>query len=106
MVTCVGMRSLVLCLLPMVAMAQKSVVPDPLLLLRQSADVLSEHRAYRRESITTTEISGMARAGGPTRMEVPVSIALRRPGRLRLQSGPEGARMTMVSDGSHSWIYF
>ncbi len=90
------MRLLVLCLLPLAAMAQ-----DPALLLRQSADVLSEHRSYRSETITTTEITGSL----TQRSEVPVSTALRRPDRLWIQSGPAGARMTMVSDGSRSWIY-
>ena len=99
------MRGLTLCLMPIVAMAQHSVFPDPALLIRQSVDVLSEHRSYRRESITTTEIKGsLAQDGRMSRTEVPVSIALRRPDRMRIQSGPEGARMTTVSDGSHSWM--
>jgi thiol-disulfide isomerase/thioredoxin len=86
-------------------MAQKPAAPDPSLLFRQSADVLSEHRSLRRESITTTEINGSLAQRGFGRSEVPVSIALRRPDRLRVQSGPEGARMVMVSDGSRSWMY-
>jgi thiol-disulfide isomerase/thioredoxin len=86
-------------------MAQKPATPDPLLLIRQSADVLSDHRSYRRESITTTDIHGSLAPNGVGRSEVQVSVALRRPDRLRIQSGPEGARMTMVSDGSHSWMY-
>lgn len=99
------MRGLLLCLLPLAAVAQKPAPPDPSLLLAQSADALSEHRSYRRESITTTEINGSLAQHGVSRSNVPVSVALRRPDRLRIQSGPAGAHMMMVSDGSHSWIY-
>ncbi len=93
------MQFRIMCLLPIAALAQ-----DPSLLLRQAADPLSEHRSYRRESITTTKITG-SRIHGVSRTEVPVSIALRRPNRLRIESGTQKGRMITVSDGSHSWMY-
>jgi outer membrane lipoprotein-sorting protein len=97
----VTMRLFVL-LIPAVLLAQQ---PDPAELLKESAAAIKQYKSYQIDSTVTVEMHG-----GPIKekLEMPSSISVKRPGKMRVESrgiGGNGGSVTIVSDGEHTWFY-
>jgi thiol-disulfide isomerase/thioredoxin len=92
------MRRLALMLLPAVLAAQ----PDAKELLRQSGDAIKKYRTYELESIVLIEMHGGVIN---TKLEMPSSISVRRPDRMRIESRSQAGTVDIVSDGEHTWYY-
>jgi cytochrome c biogenesis protein CcmG/thiol:disulfide interchange protein DsbE len=91
------MRALLL--LPTLLLAQQ---PDPRELLLHSADAIKKYSSYQIHSLSIIETRG----GTNTRMQMPAVISVRRPDRMRIESeANEEASTTVVSDGSHTYVY-
>jgi thiol-disulfide isomerase/thioredoxin len=87
-----------LLLLPTLLLAQQ---PDPRELLLHSADAIKKYPSYQIHSLSIIETRG----GTNTRMQMPAVISVRRPDRMRIDSETADAATTVVSDGSHTYIY-
>jgi thiol-disulfide isomerase/thioredoxin len=76
--------------------------PDPRELMRDSADAIKKFRSYELETIVNVEMHG-----GPinTKMEMPGTVAVRRPDRMRIESRSQAGGITIVSDGENTWYY-
>jgi thiol-disulfide isomerase/thioredoxin len=88
-----------LLLFPTLLFAQQ---PDARDLLLHSADAIKKYPTYQIHSLSLIETRG----GMMNRMQMPAVISVRRPDLMRIESqnGPIG--MTVVSDGSYTYIYF
>jgi thiol-disulfide isomerase/thioredoxin len=86
-------------LLPACLFAQPQ--PDPHELLQRSADAIKKYSSYQIHSLSIIETRG----GTNTRMQMPAVISVRRPDRMRIESETGAAATTVVSDGSHTYIY-
>jgi thiol-disulfide isomerase/thioredoxin len=90
------MRALLL-FLPLVLSAQ----PDPQELLRQSTTAIKQYKSYEIKST----ISVLMRGGAvQSDLEMPSTVSVRRPDRLRVESKSQAGGVTIVSDGDHTWI--
>jgi len=87
-------------LLPVILAAQDQ--PDARELLAHSSDALKKSNSYQIHSLSLVEATG----GLNNRTQMAAVINVRRPDRMRLESQNEAAAMTVVSDGSHTYIYF
>jgi thiol-disulfide isomerase/thioredoxin len=76
--------------------------PDPRELLKQSADAIKQYPSYQIDTVVTVEMSGGA---FENKMEMPSSVSVRKPDRMRIESKNERMGITIVSDGEHTWIY-
>jgi len=76
--------------------------PDARDLLLHSSDALKKSNSYQIHSLSLIETTG----GMNNHTEIAAVISVRRPDRMRLESKNEAAGMTVVSDGSHTFIYF
>ncbi len=85
-------------LFPALLLAQQ---PDPKDLLLHSGDAIKKAPSYQIHSLSLIETHG----GVNNKIEMPAVISVRRPDRMRIesQSGPDA--MTVVSDGSHTYVY-
>jgi thiol-disulfide isomerase/thioredoxin len=76
--------------------------PDPRTLIAQSAAAIKKYQSYHLESIVTVDMRG---GHMDTHLEMPSSISVRRPDRMRVQSKSQAGTVTIVSDGEHTWFY-
>jgi outer membrane lipoprotein-sorting protein/peroxiredoxin len=95
------MVRLALILLPALLVAEASSDPDPRELVLHSAEALKKYKSYEIHSLSVIETRG----GVNHSMQLPTSISVRRPDRMRIESQNEAAAMTVVSDGEHTWVY-
>jgi len=91
---------LALLLFPALLLSQPQ--PDPRELLLHSSDALNKSASYQIHSLSLVETTG----GLNNHTQIATVISVRRPDRMRLESTNEAAGMTVVSDGSHTYIYF
>jgi thiol-disulfide isomerase/thioredoxin len=89
-------------LLPFLISAVLFAQPDPRELIRQSAEAIKQFNSYELESVVFIDMQG-----GPihNKMEMPSKVAVRRPGRMRIESRSQAGGITIVSDGEHTWFY-
>lgn len=76
--------------------------PDARTLIAQSAVAIKKYPSYRLESLVTVDMRG---GSMDTHIEMPSSIAVRRPDRMRIESRSQAGTVTIVSDGEHTWFY-
>jgi len=96
------MRRPALLLLPALLFCQQAAQqPDPRELLLHSADAIKKYSSYQIHSLSIIETRG----GTNTRMQMPATISVRRPDRMRIESETADAATTVVSDGAHTYIY-
>lgn len=84
--------------------SQQSDAPDSeaMEILEQVSDVYSNLEQYHFEANITTDIS----AGGRSQIiEMPITYAADKPGKLHMDVSGENYSMQMISDGSMTWIY-
>ncbi|HML15485.1 MAG TPA: redoxin family protein [Bryobacteraceae bacterium] len=93
------MYRLVFAIVPMLLLGAQ---PDARELVRQSADAIKKYRSYQLESLIVVEMRG-----GPAlpTMEMPSSISVRRPDKMRIDSRSRAGSITIVGDGEHTWYY-
>ena len=91
------MVRLAILLFPLFLQAQ----PDPRDLLLRSNDAIKKYSSYQIHSLSLVETTG----GNNTHLEMPAVISVRRPDRMRIESHNGAASMTVVSDGSHTYVY-
>jgi thiol-disulfide isomerase/thioredoxin len=97
------MYRLVLSMVPALLLSQTTTAPpDPRELVRQSADAIKKYKSYQLESLIVVEMRG-----GPVlpKMEMPSSISVRRPDKMRIESRSQAGSITIVGDGEHTWYY-
>jgi thiol-disulfide isomerase/thioredoxin len=75
--------------------------PDARELLLHSGDAIKKYSSYQIHSLSIIETRG----GTNTRMQMPATISVRRPDRMRIESETDAAATTVVSDGAHTYIY-
>jgi outer membrane lipoprotein-sorting protein len=76
--------------------------PDPKSLIAESADAIKKYQSYRLESVVTVDLKG---GKLDTHLEMPSSISVRRPDRMRIESKSQAGTIEIVSDGEHTWFY-
>ncbi|HEV8148231.1 MAG TPA: redoxin domain-containing protein [Bryobacteraceae bacterium] len=76
--------------------------PDARELVKQSALAMQRYHSYRIDAVTVIDMKGGA---FNNRIEMPTTVAVRRPDRMRVESKSEAADMTIVSDGENTWIH-
>jgi thiol-disulfide isomerase/thioredoxin len=76
--------------------------PDARTLIAESAVATRKYQSYELQSIVTVDMRG---GNMDTHLEMPSSISVRRPDRMRIQSKSQAGAMTIVSDGQHTWFY-
>ncbi len=91
------MRRPALLLFPFLLHAQ----PDARELLLRSSDAIKKYSSYQIHSLSIIETRG----GTNTRMQMPAVISVRRPDRMRIESETADTSTTVVSDGSHTYVY-
>jgi thiol-disulfide isomerase/thioredoxin len=76
--------------------------PDPRELVDQASAAIKRYDSYQLESIVNIEMHG-----GPiqTKLEMPSSISVRRPDRMRIESRSQAGTVDIVSDGEYTWYY-
>ena len=92
------MRPLALLLFAAFLSAQQ---PDPRELLLRANDGIKQYSSYQIHSLSEVETTG----GNNTHLEMPAVISVRRPDRMRIESQNGATSMTVVSDGSHTYVY-
>lgn len=95
------MTRLALLALPILMFWQPKT-PDARDLLRDSANAIKKYKSYRIESLIVVDMRG-----GPVlpRIEMPSSISVRRPDKMRVESRSQAGSVTIVGDGEHTWYY-
>src|SRR5580693_5886004 len=105
----VFIRASILTMVPALALAQGTRLtnppasqPDPRELLKQSADAIKQYKSYQLESVIAVDMHG-----GPIndKLEMPSSISVKRPDKLRIESSSRAGTITIVGDGEHTWFY-
>jgi thiol-disulfide isomerase/thioredoxin len=91
------MGRLAILLIPFFLQAQ----PDARDLLLHSNDAIKKYSSYQIHSLSMVETTG----GNNTHLEMPAAISVRRPDRMRIESQNGATSMTVVSDGSYTYIY-
>jgi outer membrane lipoprotein-sorting protein len=76
--------------------------PDARDLLLHASDALHKSNSYQIHSLSLVETTG----GINNRTRIATSMSVRRPDLMRLESKNEAAAMTVVSNGSNTYIYF
>lgn len=90
-------------LVPLVAFAQSPAVqPDPRELLKESAAAIKRYKSYQLESTVVVDVHG-----GPLneKLELPSSISVKRPAKVRIVSNSNTDEVIIVGDGEHTWFY-
>jgi cytochrome c biogenesis protein CcmG, thiol:disulfide interchange protein DsbE len=104
-----GLARLILTMVPVLVLAQGTRLanptagqPDPRELLKQSADAIKQYKSYQLESVIAVDMRG-----GPIndKLEMPSSISVKRPDKLRIESSSRAGTITIVGDGEHTWFY-
>lgn len=85
-----------------VAQAPPPDRPDARTLIAQSAVAIKKYQSYHLESLVTVEMRG---GQMDTHLDMPSSISVRRPDRMRIESKSRDGNVTIVSDGEHTWFY-
>ena len=85
----------------LLAQQQSDVQPDARELLLHSSDPLQKSTSYQINSLSVVETTG----GMNNRTQIETVISVRRPDHMRLESKNEAEGMTVVSDGSSTYIY-
>lgn len=75
--------------------------PDAKDLVRESAGAIKQFKSYQLETAITVEMHGGAIESN---MDVPSSVAVRRPDKMRVESKSQAGSVTITSDGEHTWI--
>ena len=75
--------------------------PDPAELLRQSADAVKQYKSYEIKSTVSVVMRG---GTVQSNLDMPSTVSVRRPDRLRVESKSQAGGVTIVSDGEHTWI--
>ena len=88
---------MLLLLLPALLFAQ----PDPRELLRQSADAIKQYKSYEIKSTVSVVMRG---GTVQSNLDMPSTVSVRRPDRMRVESKSQAGGVTIVSDGEHTWI--
>lgn len=91
------MMRLLLLLLSTLVFAQ----PDPRLLLRDSAGAIREYKSYQIKSSVSVLMHG---GRIDSHLEMPSTVSVRRPDRMRVESQSQAGGVLIVSDGEHTWI--
>ncbi len=93
--------AMLLAILPALLCGQDSQ-PDPKELLRQSAAAIRKYQSYQMESLIVVEMRG-----GPAlpRIEMPSSIRVKRPDKIRIESRSQAGEITIAGNGEHTWYY-
>jgi len=91
-------RLAILFIVPFLLSAQQ---PDARELLLRANDVIKKYSSYQIHSLSMVETTG----GNNTHLEMPAVISVRRPDRMRIESQNGATSMTVVSDGSHTYVY-
>src|ERR1041385_4671647 len=86
-------------LLASLAIAQ---TPDPRALIAESAAAIKKYQSYHLESMVTVDVRG---GRLDTHIDMPSSISVRRPDRMRIRSRSQAGPVEIVSDGEHTWFY-
>jgi len=96
------MRLICWLVLAALAMAQDAKQPDPRALIQQSAEAIKQYKSYRLESTVAIDMHG-----GPINdtLEMPSSISVRRPDKMRIESTSKAGQVVIVADGRHTWFY-
>ncbi|MBZ5600687.1 MAG: DUF2092 domain-containing protein [Acidobacteriia bacterium] len=76
--------------------------PEARKLIAESAAAIKKYQSYRLESIVTVDLRG---ARMDNHLEMPSSISVRRPDRMKIQSRSQAGTVNIVSDGEHTWFY-
>jgi thiol-disulfide isomerase/thioredoxin len=63
---------------------------------------MQRYHSYQLDAVTVIDMKGGA---FNNRIEMPTTVAVRRPDRMRVESKSEAADMTIVSDGESTWLY-
>jgi thiol-disulfide isomerase/thioredoxin len=90
------MRVLLL-LLPAILAAQ----PDPRELLNQSADAIKQYKSYEIKSTVSVVMRG---GTVQSNLDMPSTVSVRRPDKMRVESKSQAGGVTIVGDGEHTWI--
>ncbi len=75
--------------------------PDPRELLRQSADAIKQYKSYQIKSTVSVVMRG---GTVQSNLDMPSTVSVRRPDRMRVESKSQAGGVTIVSDGEHTWI--
>lgn len=86
-----------LLLIPIALCAQ----PDPQELLRQSAAAIKQYKSYEIKSTISVQMRG---GTVQSNLEMPSTVSVRRPDRMRVDSKSQAGSVTIVSDDEHTWI--
>src|SRR5579872_4632626 len=76
--------------------------PDARSLIAQSAVAIKKYQSYHLESMVTIDMRG---GQMDSHLDMPSSVSVRRPDRMRIQSKSKDGTITIVSDGEHTWYY-
>ena|SRR5579883_3465906 len=76
--------------------------PDARTLLADSAASIKQYQSYHLESIVTVDLRG---GHMDNHLEMPSSISVRRPDRMKIESRSPAGTIDIVSDGEHTWFY-
>lgn len=75
--------------------------PDARELLRDSAGAIRQYKSYQIQS----SVSVMMHGGRiESHVEMPSTVSVRRPDRMRVDSKSQAGGLTIVSNGEHTWI--
>ncbi len=88
---------LALLLIPSLLFSQ----PDPRQLLRDSAAAIRQYKSYEIKSTVSVLMHG---GRIESHLEMPSTVSVRRPDRMRVESKSQAGGLTIVSDGEHTWI--
>jgi thiol-disulfide isomerase/thioredoxin len=75
--------------------------PDPRELLHQSADAIKQYKSYEIKSTVSVTMRG---GTVQSKLDMPSTVSVRRPDRMRVDSKSQAGGVTIVSDGEHTWI--
>jgi outer membrane lipoprotein-sorting protein len=87
-----------------VALAQvpASSLPDARTLIAESAVATKKYKSYQMDSVVTVDVRG---GNMDAHLEMPSSVKVRRPDRMRIESRSQAGNITIVSDGEQTWFY-
>ncbi len=75
--------------------------PDPRQLLHDSIGAIREYKSYQIKSTLSVMMHG---GRVESDLEMPSTVSVRRPDRIRVESTSQAGSFTIVSDGEHTWI--
>ncbi len=90
---------LAVCFLSSLAAAQNA--PDARALLQQTGDALRHYQSFEIHQNVVVETQGVS----ASRIEMPVTVAVVKPGKLRIESNSETGSTLVLSDGENTYTY-